>query len=60
MPRFREPWLIIGATGMLGTDLVNSIRQFGPEVVDRLYFKNCNAVVKRIIGMVVEYMQEGD
>ena len=33
MPRFREPWLIIGATGMLGTDLVKSIRQFGPEAV---------------------------
>ena len=36
------------------------IRNFGVEVLDRLYFKNCNEVVKRIIGMVVEYMQEGD
>ncbi|MEJ2716876.1 MAG: dTDP-4-dehydrorhamnose reductase [Deltaproteobacteria bacterium] len=33
MLRFREPWLIIGATGMLGTDLVNSIEQLGPEIV---------------------------
>ena len=36
------------------------IRQFGPEVLDRLYFKNCSEVVKRIVGMVAEYMQEGD
>ncbi len=34
-----------------------AIRIFGSEVLDSFSFKSCNANVKRIIGIVVEYMQ---
>lgn len=34
------------------------IRRYGVEVLDRIYFKNCNDVMKGIINIVVEYMQE--
>jgi uncharacterized Zn finger protein len=33
------------------------IRNLGKDVMDRLYFKNCNDTVKRIIELVTEYMQ---
>jgi uncharacterized protein DUF4325 len=35
------------------------IRKFGIEVLDLIEFKNCNDVVKQIICIVVDYMQEG-
>jgi len=34
-----------------------SIRKFGPSVIDKFEFKNCNPEVKKIISIVVEYMQ---
>ncbi|OHA87681.1 MAG: hypothetical protein A3A96_03300 [Candidatus Zambryskibacteria bacterium RIFCSPLOWO2_01_FULL_39_39] len=34
------------------------IRNYGSEVLDKISFKNCNDIVKKIIGIVVEYMQE--
>ena len=34
------------------------IRQFGIDVLDRLFFENCNDVIKGIINIVVEYMQD--
>ena len=36
------------------------IRRYGAEVLDKIYFKNCNETVKKIIQIVVEYMQEMD
>jgi hypothetical protein len=36
------------------------IRKYGVEVMDHIYFKNCSETVKKIIGIVVDYMQEGD
>lgn len=36
------------------------IRHYGIEVLDLLYFKNCNEIVKKIISIVVDYMQELD
>lgn len=36
------------------------IRKKGIDILDRIYFKNCNEVVKKIIGIVVEYMQDED
>ncbi len=35
------------------------IRRYGVEVLDQIYFKNCNDIVKQIINIVVDYMQEG-
>jgi hypothetical protein len=35
------------------------IRRYGVEVLDRIDFKNCNDIVKQIINIVVDYMQEG-
>ena len=34
------------------------IRKYGIEVLDKIYFKNCNETVKKIINIVVDYMQE--
>ena len=34
------------------------IRKYGSEVLDKVSFKNCNETVKKIIAIVVEYMQE--
>lgn len=35
------------------------LRKFGNDVLDRMSFKSCNETVKKIIGIVVDYMQEG-
>ena len=34
------------------------IRNFGIDVLDKISFKNCNPVVKWIINIVVDYMQD--
>jgi hypothetical protein len=34
------------------------IRKYGSEVLDKIQFKSCNATVKAIITIVVDYMQE--
>lgn len=34
------------------------IRNYGADVLDKIYFKNCNETVKKIINIVVDYMQE--
>lgn len=34
-----------------------SIRNFGNEILESIYFKNCNKNVQNIINIVVEYMQ---
>ena len=36
------------------------IRKNGPEILDKLFFKNCNETTQKIIGIVVDYMQETD
>ncbi|MBI2549328.1 STAS-like domain-containing protein [Candidatus Woesearchaeota archaeon] len=36
------------------------IRKYGPGVLDKISFKNCNEIVRKIIGIVVDYMQESD
>ena len=35
------------------------IRKFGSGVLDRLAFKSCNDTMKKIIGIVTDYMQDG-
>lgn len=35
------------------------IRKYGISILDRISFKNCNETVKKIINIVVDYMQEG-
>ena len=34
------------------------IRKKGIQVLDRIYFKNCNDTIKKIIEIVIEYMQD--
>ncbi len=34
------------------------IRKYGIDVLDKIYFKNCNETVTKIIIIVVDYMQE--
>lgn len=35
------------------------LRVHGVAVLDRLAFKSCSPVVKKVVGIVVDYMQEG-
>lgn len=35
------------------------LRKFGADALDRMSFKACNDTVKKIISIVVNYMQEG-
>lgn len=36
------------------------IRKHGIGVLDSVYFKNCSKTVRKIIEMVVDYMQDSD
>ena len=36
------------------------MRHYGSDVLDKIAFKNCNETVKKIIGIVVDYMQQRD
>ena len=35
------------------------LRNYGNAVLDRITFKSCNETIKKIINIVVDYMQEG-
>lgn len=35
------------------------IRKHGPAVLDHIQFKSCNDTIKKIVTIVVDYMQEG-
>ncbi|MEK7225621.1 MAG: STAS-like domain-containing protein [Bacteroidota bacterium] len=50
---------IDGATQSFVHALISDIiRKYGIDVLDKISFKNCNETVKKIIGIVVDYMQE--
>jgi len=36
------------------------IRKYGSEVLEHIKFKSCNDTIRKIISIVVDYMQEGD
>ena len=36
------------------------IRNYGIEILDRIFFKNCTDTIKKIVNIVTDYMQEGD
>ena len=36
------------------------IRKEGVKVLDKLFFKNCNETIQKMIGIVIEYMQDID
>lgn len=38
--------------------LSEPIRTFGPDVLDVIKFKNCNEEVRKIIEIVIDYLQE--
>lgn len=35
-----------------------ALREFGPDVLDHIIFKNCNESIRGIIEIVTDYMQE--
>lgn len=48
-----------GATQSFVHALISDvIRNYGPIALDRVVFKNCNETIKRIVSIVVDYMQE--
>jgi hypothetical protein len=50
---------IEGATQSFIHALISDvIRKYGAEALDKISFKNCNENVRKIIGIVVDYMQE--
>lgn len=52
---------IDGATQSFIHALISDlIRKKGITILDKIYFKNCNDTIKKIIGIVVEYMQDED
>lgn len=36
------------------------IRRYGNDVLDRVYFKSCNEIIRKIINIVVAYVQEAE
>ena len=36
------------------------IRKKGITILDKIYFKNCNETLRKIIDIIVEYMQDKD
>lgn len=36
------------------------LRKYGSDILDEVIFKNCNETVQKIIGIVVEYMQQAE
>lgn len=36
------------------------IRKYGNNVLDKIEFKSCNETIKKIINIVVDYMQHSD
>lgn len=50
-----------GATQSFIHALISDLfRKYGDEVLDKISFKSCNETVKKIINIVVDYMQERD
>ena len=50
---------ITGATQSFMHALISdTVRLFGEQVFDMLHFKNCSPVVKEVVNIVSEYMQE--
>jgi hypothetical protein len=48
-----------GATQSFVHALISDlIRLYGNEIIDKIDFKNCNETIKKVITIVVEYMQE--
>jgi hypothetical protein len=41
------------------TLISDPMRRYGNDVLDRIAFKSCNDTIKKIVGIVVDYMQEG-
>lgn len=37
----------------------DAMRIHGPEVLELVSFKSCNDIVQKVVGIVVDYMQEG-
>ena len=36
------------------------IRKYGIQILDKVAFKNCNETIQKLIGIVVDYMQEAE
>ncbi len=50
---------VTGATQSFMHALISdAVRIYGEEVFDKLRFKNCSPVVKEVVTIVSEYMQE--
>lgn len=66
MPALREKQeVILDFSGVTGTTqsfmhalISDTIRRYGAGALDLILFKGCNSVVKEVVTIVTEYMQE--
>lgn len=63
----KQQTVILDFKGVTGTTqsfihalISDAIRQFGSQALELISFKNCNPVVKKIILIVCDYMQQED
>jgi len=61
----RQEEVVIDFSGVEGATqsfvhalIADALRQYGPDALDKILFKGCNETIKKIIGIVTEYMQE--
>lgn len=64
LERKEEVILDFGGVGAATQSFIHALisdllRKYGSDVLDHIEFKSCNETVKKIITIVVEYMQEG-
>lgn len=65
IPSIKVEDIVIDFEGVEGTTqsfvhalISDVIRKEGIEVIDKMFFKNCNNNIKQIIEIVIDYMQE--
>jgi len=65
MPVLKKENVILDFNGVEGATqsfihalISDIIRVYGPDILDKIYFKNCNEMIKKIISIVADYMQE--
>ena len=48
----------LGTQSFIHALLSDLIRGLGPEVLDRIIFRNCNSNIRGLISIVIEYSQD--
>lgn len=49
----------VATQAFIHTLISDVLRKHGSDALERIAFKSCNDTVKKIVNIVVDYMQEG-